>query len=160
MSETTMSQTTTTDNEVPSDASGEAETPAVLVPVAPSMLPVIKGNEPRFGTGDTVHVRRVIGPAYTRTPRYVMGAKGTISRPLGEFLNPDDIAYGRFTPKKMLYRVRFRQVDLWPDYKGPPNDTLEIELFEHWLTLNPKDKTDDQLPWYRRVAPGRRKRRA
>jgi nitrile hydratase len=155
-----MSQTTITENEVPSDASAEADVPAVLVPVAPSMLPVIKGNEPRFGTGDTVHVRRVIGPAYTRTPRYVMGAKGTVSRPLGEFLNPDDIAYGRFTPKKMLYRVRFRQVDLWPDYKGPPNDTLEIELFEHWLTLNPKDKTDDQLPWYRRVAPGRRKRRA
>ncbi|WKW52453.1 SH3-like domain-containing protein [Rhodomicrobium lacus] len=154
-----MTETSVKDS-IGSEASAQADAPAVLVPMAPSTLPVIKGNEPRFGIGDTVHVRRVISPAYTRTPRYVMGAKGTISRPLGEFFNPDDIAYGRFTPKKMLYRVQFRQVDLWPDYKGPPNDTLEIELFEHWLTLNPKDRTDDQLPWYRRVAPGRRKRRA
>jgi|GEM_PF-138853 len=155
-----MTETPVRDDAIGSEASAQADAPAVLVPMAPSTLPVIKGNEPRFGIGDTVHVRRVISPAYTRTPRYVMGAKGTISRPLGEFFNPDDIAYGRFTPKKMLYRVQFRQVDLWPDYKGPPNDTLEIELFEHWLTFNPKDRTDDQLPWYRRVAPGRRKRRA
>ena len=21
----------------------------------------------------------------------------------------------------------------WPDYAGPPGDTLEIEIFEHWL---------------------------
>jgi len=154
-----MSETNATDDDARAEATtGEPEAATVLVPVS-STLPVIKGNEPRFGAGDTVHVRRVIGPAYTRTPRYVMGATGTIARALGEFFNPDDIAYGRFTPKKMLYRVRFRQVDLWPDYKGPPNDTLEIELFEHWLTLNPKDKSNDQLPWYRRHAPGRRKRR-
>ena len=30
-------------------------------------------------------------------------------------------------------RVRFDQTALWPDYDGPPGDTIDIELYEHWL---------------------------
>ena len=36
-------------------------------------------------------------------------------------------------PKKGLYEVRFRQADLWPDYQGSANDTLDMDIYEHWL---------------------------
>jgi len=29
--------------------------------------------------------------------------------------------------------VRFRQKDVWPDYRGSEADVLEIEIFQHWL---------------------------
>jgi nitrile hydratase len=32
-----------------------------------------------------------------------------------------------------LYRVRFVQSHVWPDYRGGANDTLDIDLYEHWL---------------------------
>ena len=44
------------------------------------------------------------------------------------------LAYGRADHTlRALYRVRFRQRDLWPDYAGPAADTVEIELYDHWL---------------------------
>jgi nitrile hydratase len=36
-------------------------------------------------------------------------------------------------PAQPLYRVRFRQKDVWPDYSGNPADVLEVEIFQHWL---------------------------
>ena len=36
-------------------------------------------------------------------------------------------------PAKPLYRVRFVQKDVWPDYRGNPADVIEIEIFQHWL---------------------------
>ena len=36
-------------------------------------------------------------------------------------------------PKRPLYRVRIRQTDIWPDYKGSDKDVLELEIYEHWL---------------------------
>ena len=33
------------------------------------------------------------------------------------FANPEELAYGRAdATTKVLYRVRFRQCDVWPDY--------------------------------------------
>ena len=36
-------------------------------------------------------------------------------------------------PAKRLYRVRFRQADVWPAYDGRPSDTVDIDIYEHWL---------------------------
>ena len=36
-------------------------------------------------------------------------------------------------PAQPLYRVRFRQKDVWPDYAGSPQDVLEVEIYQHWL---------------------------
>jgi nitrile hydratase len=36
-------------------------------------------------------------------------------------------------PARPLYRVRFRQADVWPDYAGPAEDCVEVEIYEHWL---------------------------
>jgi len=44
------------------------------------------------------------------------------------------LAYGRDgLPKAPLYRVRFEQREMWPDYRGPGTDTVDIEIYEHWL---------------------------
>jgi nitrile hydratase subunit beta len=94
----------------------------------------LKEPEALFKAGDRVTVRRMFPSGHMRTPRYIMGRSGDISRAVGAFLNPEELAYGRNgLPEKMLYRVQFKQSAIWPDYAGPPFDTLEIELYEHWL---------------------------
>jgi nitrile hydratase len=53
---------------------------------------------------------------------------------LDAFPNPEELAFGRSgLPKVQLYRVRFRQIDLWPDYQGQPEDTVDVEIYQHWL---------------------------
>ena len=93
-------------------------------------------NSPRdrFTTGDKICVLTMNPPGHIRTPRYIMGLAGEIVHDLGEFPNPEELAYGRSgIPKKRLYRARFRQKDIWPGYAGAAEDTLEIETYEHWL---------------------------
>jgi len=88
----------------------------------------------RFAAGDRVHVRRSESPGHVRTPEYVRGAFGVVERVCGPFANPEELAYGRDgLPARPLYRIRFRQADLWPDYNGPPLDSVEVEIYEHWL---------------------------
>jgi hypothetical protein len=36
-------------------------------------------------------------------------------------------------PAQPLYRVRFLQKNVWPDYAGPATDVLEVEIYQHWL---------------------------
>jgi nitrile hydratase len=89
---------------------------------------------PPFNTGDRVLVRRAFPPGHVRTPFYVRGRTGFIERVLDAFPNPEELAYGRSgLPKVQLYRVRFRQVDLWSDYQGGPADTVDLEIYHHWL---------------------------
>ncbi len=90
--------------------------------------------EPRFGVGDRVTVRRMFPNGHIRTPRYIMGVTGRVCCAVGAFPNPEELAYGRSgKPEKMLYRVQFRQSCIWPDYSGSPADSLEIEIYGHWL---------------------------
>ena len=87
-----------------------------------------------FAAGDRVRVRRAYPPGHVRTPFYIRGKAGVIERVLGDFPNPEELAYGRSgEPKQTLYRVRFRQPDVWPDYAGIPGDTVDIEIYQHWL---------------------------
>lgn len=89
---------------------------------------------PRFKTGEPVRVLDRNQPGHVRTPIYVRGKTGTIERVVGPFPNPERLAYGHSgMPYKTLYRVHFRQSDLWSDYAGETDDTLEIEIYEHWL---------------------------
>jgi nitrile hydratase subunit beta len=89
---------------------------------------------PRFPVGSKVHVRRGNPPGHIRTPYYIRGKAGTVERICGEFRNPEELAYGRTgEPKQVLYRVRFAQKDVWPGYAGPVDDTIDVELYEHWL---------------------------
>ncbi len=88
----------------------------------------------RFKTGDRVAVRFADPPGHIRTPWYIRGHMGVIERLCGAFPNPEELAFHRAgLPAQPLYRVRFRQRDVWPDYQGPTHDTIEIEIFQHWL---------------------------
>ena len=79
-------------------------------------------------------VRRAYPPGHIRTPWYIRGKIGVVERICGEFGNPEELAYGRDgTPKQPLYRVRFLQKEVWDDYAENPNDTVDIEIYEHWL---------------------------
>jgi hypothetical protein len=89
---------------------------------------------PRFQPGSQVTVRLGNPPGHIRTPWYIRGKTGTVERICGSFANPEELAYGRSgEPRQVLYRVRFEQRHVWPDYRGPQNDTIDIELYEHWL---------------------------
>ena len=88
----------------------------------------------RFAPGDTVAVRVAYPRGHCRTPYYCRGKRGVVERICGEFRNPEELAYGRpGLPKQPLYRVRFALDQLWPGYAGPPDDTIDIEIYEHWL---------------------------
>ena len=88
----------------------------------------------RFNVGDRVVVKRAFPPGHRRTPYYIRGKTGVIERICGAFPNPEELAYGfDGEPKKVLYRVRFRQRDVWLDYRGAGQDIIEMEIYEHWL---------------------------
>lgn len=88
----------------------------------------------RFTPGDNVLVRRAFPPGHIRTPWYIRGKTGVIERICGEFGNPEELAFGRDgNPKQPLYRVRFMQIEVWQDYAENPDDTVDIEIYEHWL---------------------------
>ena len=90
--------------------------------------------EAKFQPGDPVRVLERNQPGHVRTPIYVRGKTGVVERIVGSFPNPETLAYGQSgLPYKMLYRVNFQQSELWSDYDGKPQDSLEIEIYEHWL---------------------------
>lgn len=87
-----------------------------------------------FAVGDRVAVREAWPPGHIRTPAYIRGRVGAVVTVLGHYPNPEELAFGRSgQPAPLLLRVRFRQVDLWPDYTGAPGDTLDVEIYDHWL---------------------------
>jgi nitrile hydratase len=89
---------------------------------------------PRFAQGEQVAVRQAWPRTHCRTPFYCRGKTGVVERLCGAFRNPQELAYsGDGLPKVPLYRVRFRQCDLWPGYGGKAEDTVDIELYEFWL---------------------------
>ena len=89
---------------------------------------------PRFSLGEKVKVRNVAPLGHIRTPFYIRGHTGTIERLCGSFPNPEELAQMRDgLPAQPLYRVRFRQKDVWPGYRGSAKDVIELEIFQHWL---------------------------
>jgi nitrile hydratase subunit beta len=90
--------------------------------------------ESRFKPGDRVKVLKAYPLGHVRTPYYIRGHTGTIERICGAFPNPEELAQMRDgLPPLPLYRVRFLQKDVWPDYRGSARDVLEVEIFQHWL---------------------------
>lgn len=88
----------------------------------------------RYAPGDRVRVMRAYPLGHIRTPYYIRGCAGVVERVCGQFPNPEELAQQRSgLPAETLYRVRFAQKDVWPDYSGGARDVLEVEIFEHWL---------------------------
>lgn len=88
----------------------------------------------RFEIGDKVRVRLSFPPGHVRTPYFIRGHTGTVTRVMGAFANPEELAYGRpGTPKQPLYWVQFHQTELWPDYSGSKDDSMVVDVYESWL---------------------------
>lgn len=86
-------------------------------------------------SGDQVRVREDWperrAPAHIRTPWYLRGQRGEIVRHLGDYPNPEDLAFARPAARRALYHVAFDRRAIWQE--GNPNDKLVVELYEHWL---------------------------
>jgi len=97
-------------------------------------MPASDAVEARFRAGDRVSVREAYPLGHVRTPFYARGKSGVVERLCGFYPNPEERAYARSgLPKQPLYRVRFREADLWPDFAGEARDTVDIEIYQHWL---------------------------
>ncbi len=90
-------------------------------------------GEQRFAVGDRVCVDGRTEMRHHRVPAYAKGQTGIIVKVCGEHEEPERIAFGQLQAPRRLYRVRLRQTDLWHAYEGPASDTLDIEIFDHWL---------------------------
>jgi nitrile hydratase subunit beta len=88
-----------------------------------------------FRPGDAVRVKddwpEARGPVHIRTPWYLRGQSGEVVRYLGEFPNPEDLAFGRKAEKRPLYHVRFERAAIWQP--PPEHDELLVEIYGHWL---------------------------
>lgn len=88
----------------------------------------------RFVPGDAVVIDARPEPRHHRVPSYVKGRSAVVERVCRPQPEPEKVATadpdGTTVP---VYRIRVRQTDLWDDYGGPADDTLEIEMHEHWL---------------------------
>ena len=91
-------------------------------------------TQAKYRVGEKVRVMKAYPPGHLRTPFYIRGRTGTVERICGAFPNPEELAQMRDgLPPQPLYRVRFLQKDVWPDYQGSAADVVEIEIFQHWL---------------------------
>ena len=84
-------------------------------------------------SGQQVRVRAMMPPGHIRTPAYLRGKIDTVERQLGPFPNPEELAYRHPGQPLPLYRVRFRMGDIWGDAAETPDDTLDAEIYAHWL---------------------------
>ena len=90
--------------------------------------------KPIFRPGASVIVSNREVDGHKRTPTYIHGKSGVIERFCGSFRNPESLAYGGDgLPRQPLYRVRFLQSHVWPEYQGSFTDTVDIEIYQHWL---------------------------
>lgn len=86
-----------------------------------------------MATSVSVRVRPDMPPGHIRTPAYLRGKTGQIERTLGPFGNPEQLAYRIKAETLALLRVRFLMRDIWGADAENPNDTLEAEIYAHWL---------------------------
>jgi nitrile hydratase len=80
-----------------------------------------------------VRVKSIMPPGHVRTPCYLRGKYGTVERRLGEFANPERAAYRLEKEMQPLVRVRFTMAEIWGDAAENPDDTLDAEIYAHWL---------------------------
>ena len=47
--------------------------------------------------------------------------------------DPDQVAFREPVTRQPLYRVRFAQSDVWPEYAPDSKDAVDIEIHQPWL---------------------------
>ena len=103
----------------------------------PSRIPVVKalGEQPALQVGDRVRILVRFPIGHYRVPLYIRGKQGVVEKLLRPMaLNNEEEGFGRNAGcKGHYYRVGILLSELWPDYSGPAQDRLVIEVFETWL---------------------------
>ena len=92
-------------------------------------------STPRFAPGDRVRIDDRDEALHHRTPAYVKGRTGVVTRVCLDQPRPEDAAYATLDgPRVVVYRVRLNQGELWDGYGGSADDSLDIEMHDHWLS--------------------------
>ena len=117
----------------------------------------------RFAVGDRVIVADRPAVGHCRSPWYLRGRVGVVVLVHGAYRDPERLAYHKpGQPMQVLYKVSFRQAELWPapvaggqleapreapvaggQPKAQPEtpahgqDHLEADIYEHWLERAP-----------------------
>lgn len=86
-----------------------------------------------MGDRTYMRVRADNPPGHVRTPYYLRGKTGWIERDLGLFPNPEERAYGHKGKALNLMRMRFTMAEVWGPEAENPADTLDAEIYSHWL---------------------------
>ena len=87
-----------------------------------------------FQRGDEVRVKEDFPNHHHRTPWFVKGKNGRIADICGAFPNPETRAYGGTgLPMQPLYRVEFKQSDLWEGESANSSDKLLMDIYQNWL---------------------------
>jgi len=105
----------------------------------------------RFQVGEAVVVREEVLASrwrkpHLRVPGYAFGATGVVERVCGAFSDPETLAFsrpGEEVPRRHLYRVRFQSAALWPEAAASSTDTVDVEVYESWLTAAPAPTAHD-----------------
>jgi len=101
--------------------------------------------KPAFAVGDLVRVDDREQGGHVRTPWYIRGKRGRVVDVHRPFPDPELLAEGRpGSPYRILYRVAFRQSEVWPDYGGQLRDTLVVDIYEHWLRKDREDRPQEE----------------
>lgn len=83
--------------------------------------------------GQPVRIKAHMPPGHVRAPAYLRGRRGIIERAIAPFANPEKLAYRLPAEPRMLYRVRFTMRELWGAAAETPEDTVDAEIYAHWL---------------------------
>eukprot|EP00928_Gymnodinium_smaydae_P057791 TRINITY_DN41011_c0_g1_i1.p1 TRINITY_DN41011_c0_g1~~TRINITY_DN41011_c0_g1_i1.p1 ORF type:complete len:264 (+),score=45.41 TRINITY_DN41011_c0_g1_i1:32-793(+) len=109
-----------------------------------------------FAVGAVVRVRSASHATrwrkpHLRTPGYVHGMCGVVTRQVGTFANPEKLAFGgETTQKSHLYVVQFEKRAICdfevsePTDEGAPDDAVTCEIYHTWLEAATEEALSSQ----------------
>lgn len=83
--------------------------------------------------GDRIKVRDEVPNGHCRTPHYLRGKTGEVLSILGDFPNPEKLAYYQKGEERTLYEIKFTAAEVWGRYNGPAQDSIVADIYDHWL---------------------------
>jgi nitrile hydratase len=93
--------------------------------------------KPKFEVGARVRVLTGEPDTHCRTPWYLRGKRGVVADLKGTFRDPEKLAYNHpGWPKLPLYTVRFTFDEVWPGKQSAATDTIEADIYQHWLAAD------------------------
>ena len=105
--------------------------PAAAAPVPAASAATLAPGTPVRVRDDWPETR---GPCHIRTPHYLRGRPGRVVRHLGDFPNPEALAFARPAECLPLYHVAFAPREIWPDSDA---DEVLVEIYGTWLETVP-----------------------